>query len=56
MNAGVLLDVSNDATISFKVDNLLDDESPEYVYKSSWGTTWYPVPGRTYRFAAKLSF
>jgi outer membrane receptor for ferrienterochelin and colicins len=56
MNAGAVLDVSKDATISFKVDNLLDDRSPEYVYKSSWGTTWYPVAGRTYRFAAKVSF
>ena len=56
VNVGALLDVSKDATISFKVDNLLDDRSPEYVYKSSWGTTWYPVPGRTYRFAAKVSF
>jgi outer membrane receptor for ferrienterochelin and colicin len=56
VNVGALLDVSKDATISFKVDNLLDDRSPEYAYKSSWGTTWYPVPGRTYRFAAKVSF
>ena len=56
VNAVALLDVSKDATISFKVDNLFDDLSPEYVYKSSWGTTWYPVAGRTYRFAAKVSF
>ncbi len=54
--AGALLEVSKNATISFKVDNLLDDRSPEYVYKSFWGTTWYPVAGRTYRFAAKVSF
>ncbi len=56
LNAGALLDVSRDATISFKVDNLLNDRSPEYVYKSSFGTTWYPVPGRTYKFTTKISF
>ena len=56
VNAGALLDVSKDATISFKVDNLLDDRSPEYVYKSSFGNAWYPVSGRTYRFAAKIEF
>ena len=56
LNAGALLEVSKSATISFKIDNLLDDQSPEYVYKSAWGTTWYPVQGRTYRFAAKISF
>ncbi len=55
LNAGALLEVSRNATISFKIDNLLDDQSPEYVYKSSWGTSWYPVQGRTYRFAAKIS-
>ncbi len=56
VNSGAMLEVSKEATISFKVDNILDDRSPEYVYKSSWGTTWYPVSGRTYRFAAKVSF
>jgi len=54
-HAGAMLQVSRNATVSFKVDNILDDQSPEYVYKTSWGSFWYPVQGRTYRFAAKIS-
>jgi vitamin B12 transporter len=56
LNAGVVLDVNRNAKISFKVDNLLDDRSPEFVDKTPFGTFWFPVPGRTYRFAAKVIF
>jgi vitamin B12 transporter len=56
LNAGAVLDVNRNAKISFKVDNLLDDRSPEYMDKTPFGTFWYPVPGRTYRFAAKVIF
>jgi outer membrane receptor protein involved in Fe transport len=42
--------------VSFKVDNLFDDQTPEYVSKTQWGTFYYPVAGRTYRFAAKMGF
>ena len=56
LNAGAVLDVDMNAKISFKVDNLLDDRSPEFVDKTPFGTFWFPVPGRTYRFAAKVIF
>jgi len=40
--------------VSFKVDNLLDDRSPEHVSATEWGSFYYPVSGRTYRMAVKL--
>ncbi len=56
LHAGAIYDVGPNTDISFKVDNLLDDQSPEYVDKTPWGSFWYPVAGRTYRFAAKVTF
>ena len=56
VNAAVLYDVGPNANVSFKVDNLLDDRSPEYVSTTDWGSFYYPVAGRTYRFAAKMRF
>lgn len=56
LNAGAVLDVNRNAKISFKVDNLLDDRSPEFVDKTPFGTFWFPVPGRTYRFSVKVIF
>lgn len=56
VNAAVLYDLGPDADISFRVENLLDDQSPEYVSTTQWGSFYYPVVGRTYRIAAKLKF
>lgn len=56
LNAGLVIEVSKNASVSFKADNILGDTTPEYVDKSPWGTFWYPLPGRLYRFAAKVSF
>ncbi|MCU0575602.1 MAG: TonB-dependent receptor [Desulfobacterota bacterium] len=56
LNAAVLYDLGLNVNVSFKVDNLFDDQTPEYVSKTQWGTFYYPVAGRTYRFAAKMSF
>lgn len=56
VNAAVLYDMGPGVDVSFKVDNLLDDRSPEYVSATQWGSFYYPVAGRTYRFAAKMAF
>jgi len=54
VNAAVLYDIGANADVSFKVDNLLDDRSPEHVSATEWGSFYYPVSGRTYRMAVKL--
>lgn len=55
LSVGALYDVNPGTNVSFKIDNLFDDQSPEYVDKTPYGTFWYPVPGRTYRFAVKVA-
>jgi vitamin B12 transporter len=56
LNAGISLEVNKDTAISFMAYNLLNDTSPEFVDKTSFGTFFYPVAGRTYRFAANIGF
>ena len=56
LNAALVVEVNKNTSVSFKADNILGDSAPEYVDKSPWGTFWYPLPGRMYRFAAQVSF
>ncbi|HVN72816.1 MAG TPA: hypothetical protein VMU10_12435, partial [Desulfomonilia bacterium] len=56
INAGVVTDINRNASISFKADNILNDRSREFLDKTSFGTFWYPVSGRTYRLATKITF
>jgi len=55
-DAGLTVTLSKDAFVSFKVRNIFDDTHPEYRDTSPWGSYWYPVPGRTYRFSMHLRF
>lgn len=56
LNAGLIINLSDNASISFKVKNMFDDTSPEFKDKSEWGSWWFPLVGRTYNFALQLSF
>jgi vitamin B12 transporter len=55
VNAGISVEVIEHASISLKVNNVFNDTSVEYKDSSQWGSFWYPVPGRTYRFSMQLS-
>jgi len=55
VNTGVSVELIENASMSFKVNNLLNDTSVEYKDRSDWGSFWYPVPGRTYRFSIQMN-
>jgi len=54
VNAGVSAELIEHASVSLKVNNVFNDTSVEYKDRSDWGTFWYPVPGRTYRFSIQM--
>lgn len=54
-NTGISVEVIKNAIMSLKVNNVFNDTSVEYKDSSQWGSFWYPVPGRTYRFSIQLS-
>ncbi|MDT8272927.1 MAG: TonB-dependent receptor [Desulfomonilia bacterium] len=55
LDAGFSAELSDDATVSFKVNNILNDTNREFEDFSEWGSFWYPVSGRTYRFTLQLA-
>ncbi|MGC9323227.1 MAG: TonB-dependent receptor plug domain-containing protein [Desulfomonilia bacterium] len=56
LDAGCTVKPYEDASISFKVNNIFNDTSREFEDSSLWGNFWYPVPGRTYRFSVQFAF